>query len=101
MLVLIVLLPIVIYDGSTHTVSAHDRWILLLYHKTVNSFLLGFNQLTENSSRTNGPFSAMVRSLVVLNRSDGSIITAFFLDRTDAESLPFSLEKVIVMPTGG
>ena len=66
----------------------------------VKSSLPDCDQLTENSMSTNGPFSVMVRSLLVLTRSDGSIIIAFFLDLTDAESLPLSLEKVIVIPTG-
>ena len=55
---------------------------------------------SENSISTYGPFSAIVRSLVVLNRSDGSVINAFFFDRTDTEGFDLALVKERFIPVG-
>ena len=55
---------------------------------------------SENSSNTQGPFSDMVRSLVVLNLSLGSASTCFFFELTEAEGLFLSLCRVMGTPIG-
>ena len=62
--------------------------------------LKGEFQFTENSSKTYGPFSDMLRSLVDLNLSLGSAIIALFFLLTVAEGLDLSLEKDSEIPVG-
>ena len=100
MFILVVHLPVVVHKGRPHPIPTHNGRILFLIRIISDYVLADRADFTENSRSTKGPFSAMVRSLLVLNRSDGSTIIAFFFELTEADGLLFSFEKVTVMPTG-
>lgn len=99
MLVFVVLFPVVVDYCGAHAVPAHDGRVFFLSRVSRVRPHTDCG-LTENSSNTNGPFSAIVRSLVDLNLSDGSANICFFFELTVALGFDLSLEKPSETPTG-